>query len=908
MNGVKIIQHNVRNWKSYKITLSNQYNNLDADIILINSHCNVDNEPFKIFNYNTFQCNKNNENHAGAAIAIKKSIKFKLHDDFNTDLLAVTIETLQGPLTVGTAYIPPRQNYLNIIDYHKLLKFNNPVYFIGDLNAVHPSIGNTTANTRGNNLYHLISRGLCYHVGPNFPTYFSHNAATSPDIILRNHLAFYNVLSLPGPLTPSDHIPIIMTISANPIQIPIRPRLHFRKARWKEYKSHLLTVPTPTDPNPTTQEIDQHLQTWTDHITEASARFIPILSHRIIPGIKPNRHTLEIQQTYQHLKFEVLTHGPTLERNRAIIRLQHKLNLAYRTQYNANWDKIMSKLRIDRDPRTFWASIKKFSGNDAQQPTPYLKGDDGSFIHDEKGKEELFREHWSSIYGGADPEINNFSEDFVRNVERTVTNEYQHTISYNTGDLNRLSLQEFPPLTIENLLTAIKRLKHRAPGPSGITAMQIKHLPLNLKNFLLYIYNQCLSAGYFPSRLKLATLVFIPKGTSSQSSVKNFRPISLLEVQAKILDRILKERLYNSLELKNKINPRQHGFREFRGTATALAVFHETIAQKSARRMKIDVALRDVTKAFDKVWHVGLMYKLLQLQLPPPFIRILCSFLRGRAAQIRIGCTIGEPFSLHSGVPQGAVLSPILYGFYTHDLPPPAPNTDFIAYADDITQIISVPRNITDSTRAAIISINEFENQWKIQTNVSKFKIVNINRQKTENIFIQNNHLPYSTSGKVLGLQFSSYGYRSHITTRCSMARAQLKRIMRFKPLNVDIKLRLYKALVRSVLIYPPIPLHTIHRSPMLKLQAVQNKALRFIYDIKWDDFITSESLHLRADLKPINIVLHEQASKTWKTMQLVAPDTIDELLWPANLREHGRWRSSLTRALGPLPAPLYTY
>jgi hypothetical protein len=79
------------------------YNHIDPDIILINDHSITDtNNPLKKFNYNVHTCNKDNTINSGAAIAIKRHITYKLHDNFHTDMLAITIDTQEEPITIGT--------------------------------------------------------------------------------------------------------------------------------------------------------------------------------------------------------------------------------------------------------------------------------------------------------------------------------------------------------------------------------------------------------------------------------------------------------------------------------------------------------------------------------------------------------------------------------------------------------------------------------------------------------------------------------------------------------------------------------------------------------------------------------------------------------------------------------------
>jgi len=186
-------------------------------------------------------------------------------------------------------------------------------------------------------------------------------------------------------------------------------------------------------------------------------------------------------------------------------------------------------------------------------------------------------------------------------------------------------------------------------------------------------------------------MTLIPKPGTSGTTVKQKRPISLLNVDGKILDKILNRRLTAHLDDNDLQNDRQHGFRRNRGTQTALLTLHETISKHLGQRHQVDIACRDVTKAFDKIWHTGLKYKLTELGLHHCYVRTLCDYLTDRTASIKLGHYIGSNFDLETGVPQGACLSPTLFNIYVRDLPDPLPDTDYIQYADDVTQIIALP-------------------------------------------------------------------------------------------------------------------------------------------------------------------------------------------------------------------------
>ena len=466
------------------------------------------------------------------------------------------------------------------------------------------------------------------------------------------------------------------------------------------------------------------------------------------------------------------------------------------------------------------------------------------------------------------------------------------------------------------LTETINHRKQKAPGPTGLTAAHLKNLPENMLKFLLNIYNACLSIGYFPNKLKLAIMIFIPKGSASQHQVQNYRPISLLDSHGKILDNILNKRLTHFLEQNNKNNPRQHGFRAHRGTHTALATFYESLSNNVQNDTVTDIVLRDVAKAFDKVWHNGLKYKLHSLKLHPCFTKILCSFITDRTACIRLQHHTGPAFPLLSGVPQGACLSPTLYNFYTHDTPDPLHQHDYIAYADDITQIVSFDcnkanknrfRRIANQTESAISHINNFENKWKIKTNTNKFTIVPIHRNKHHQITVNNNPLQYTREGTVLGLTFGRYSIIPQVRKRKNLASSALTMLNRFRQLNPKNKLKLYKSLVLPSLIYPAVPFNTLSKTQFRQLQTTQNRALRFVTNTKFTEFVTSKSLHDRLKIDPINVTIHRQAQKTWTTMKTHLPATYNKLVEKYNPdRQKPRYQSSRTQAENEPPNPIY--
>ena len=115
--------------------------------------------------------------------------------------------------------------------------------------------------------------------------------------------------------------------------------------------------------------------------------------------------------------------------------------------------------------------------------------------------------------------------------------------------------------------------------------------------------------------------------------------------------------------------------------------------------------------------------------------KILCNFLDDRTAQIKMKNKLSEKFTLSSGAPQGSILSPTMYIFYTSDMPAPGGGVTNVLFADDVTQLIEYHHRSKQMTarrtERAILDVNNYERKWKIKTNQNKFKELPISVKKT---------------------------------------------------------------------------------------------------------------------------------------------------------------------------------
>ena len=873
---INVLQHNINNWNNKRFQLYNTYRHINPDIILLNDIGQA--AKVNLQGYYTYQKNKDNLVHGGVAISIKKQITHKIIDDFDSDMLGIEVSTILGPVIISTAYRPPAAPYLDVIDLNKIINTDTPSYFFGDLNANHPTLGYRTTNNAGTMINKLIQRNKITHLGPHFPTFINARCSSTPDIAFANKKAFHNYNITPGPQTSSDHTPIIIKISTNPIAIPIHTRFQYSRADWEGYQEQIQNNIPNISQQATKSEIDNTLKRLNRVITDAADNNIPKIKHRIIPGAKTTREIrllfIQLTNTYNHIRM----YGHSSQHAQILISLRREIATAYEIQQRLTWNELIQKMDLESDPKKFWSDFRRFKGTNHKR-MKHLTDDQNNKLTTNAEKHTYIHKHFSENIFEDNYDEPQFNELFKRNTDSYLQLRNEDILPYDNADLTRLN-QDFPPVTEDEVKHLILHTKQKAAGESGITAKHLKNLPTAAISSLTNIFNLTLSCGYFPKIFKKAIFILIPKPLKSQYRITNYRPISLLETHGKTLGRFLNHRLNHYMWLKDTYNTRQHGFRKDRGTHTALAYFYETISSKNYDKQHINTVLRDVSKAFDKVWHTGLKYKILKLNLHPCFTKILCGFLDDRTAAVRLGHSLGPPFNLFSGVPQGAVLSPTLYNLYTADTPNPTLNSEYVSYADDVSQIIfSMGAVLPKHTRKAIQTVNHFENKHRIKTNTNKFKIIPIGqRNRKPPISINGQNITYSNSGKILGLKYGRCSLVGHVTERINIARQALNKLYRFNNLSTKNKTKLYITTVRSVLMYPPVPLNTLSNTQMRRLQRVQNSATRFIANVRPTDRISSQSIHRRLNLEPINIVIHKQAQKIWENMKLTLPNMYNRI------------------------------
>ena len=206
---------------------------------------------------------------------------------------------------------------------------------------------------------------------------------------------------------------------------------------------------------------------------------------------------------------------------------------------------------------------------------------------------------------------------------------------------------------------------------------------------LLQLFNCCLEQGVFPRQYKLAqTRALLKSVDKDPTDPKTYRPISLLPVIGKVLEKLIAGRLSVIVNEHPKSSARQYGFRPRRSTEDAIVELNRIV---SATQGKYAVGLLfDISRAFDNVWWPSILSTLTERECPGNIYRLIQSYLTDRRASM-IGSTKSEVKNITKGCPQGSVLGPMLWNLIFDEAIDIAERSDNqpIAFADDLIVVVS---------------------------------------------------------------------------------------------------------------------------------------------------------------------------------------------------------------------------
>ena len=288
--------------------------------------------------------------------------------------------------------------------------------------------------------------------------------------------------------------------------------------------------------------------------------------------------------------------------------------------------------RMKKDPAYFFNYAKKFAKTKSEVG-PFID-DQGDLVSKKEDIVNMLKSQYESVY--STPDVNMKVEQPEEFFQHSEANEQLDSVVFDRMDV----------------LEALGKLSNKSsPGPDGIPSILLKKCRYGIVDGLLIVFQKIFSSGNIPVALKTAFVIPIHKGGSRASPV-NFRPVSLTSHIIKTLERVIRVSLVRHLELHEKINPNQHGFRHQRSCLSHLLAHHDQILSYLEEGHNVDSVYLDFSKAFDKVDIGILCHKLRDLGIHGKLGQWIHNFLTSREQYIVVNGTVSNVSHVTSGVPQ----------------------------------------------------------------------------------------------------------------------------------------------------------------------------------------------------------------------------------------------------------------
>ena len=268
-------------------------------------------------------------------------------------------------------------------------------------------------------------------------------------------------------------------------------------------------------------------------------------------------------------------------------------------------------------------------------------------------------------------------------------------------------------------------------GPDGLSNFLLKQLANVLKGPLTVVINKSLSRGEFPDLLKLARVVPLFKA-GEMELLDNYRPISLLPVMSKVLEKIVFQQLVEFLNINQVLYPRQYGFRRGHSTSDAVANLIGDVLKSFDDNLMVLSIFVDLRKAFDTVPHRLVWEKLEQIGVRDLELGWFKSYMSDRSQFVDLDGTQSDTQGCSDiGIAQGSLLGVLLFEIFINDLPKCLKHSQSILYADDTT-IYVIGRSLKClkmKLQKDLDHLNGWLSTNRLKLNVKKTKTLLFNKE-----------------------------------------------------------------------------------------------------------------------------------------------------------------------------------
>ena len=802
--------------------------NLKFDVIGISETWMKENSPVvQIPNY-SFLC-KGRQSKAGGGVGlyVKSDLDFTIRDDLSIDQavcdsLFVEIRQKHGKnIIIGVFYRAPNldsQNFLTAFDsiLDRLSKEKKMVYLMGDFNIdILQYAVNNVAQSMVNALYSNFHIPLIHR-----PTRVTRATATLLDNIFTNQFD----MSIGSGLLYcdiSDHLPVfqITTLHHPKTSInspPLRPYRLISPGNIDRFRHELTAFNWRDIIN--AKEVNEAYNLFEKRFYELYDKHFPLTSKRKTKTLKSWMNDSLLQSIrYKNRLYKQFLRKPSDENEKEYKKFRNDLNIQLKQakiQYFR--DKFLqSKGNINAT----WRIINSFIKEKSRVLNQVEINCKGELSSDNNIIADSFNDFFVNVGSSLASKIQSTDIDFkeylpnasVKSVFLSPTDEHEICQIVNTFKENKApGIDEFSPKVVKSVIDLIS-------------------VPL------CHIFNLSICEGVFPEKLKLAKVSPVFK-KGAKSDMSNYRPISVLSVFSKILERIVHKRVYSFLEKNEILYGNQFGFRKGLSTSMALLEFLNKVVDAFENNSFAMGIFIDLSKAFDTINHEILLTKLYNYGIRGIAYKWFFSYLKNRKQCTGFNNSQSDFLNITCGVPQGTLLGPLLFLLYVNDLPNSAPLFSFTLYADDTNLLYSnknLPKmyNIVNDNLEKICTWFKCN---KLSVNAKKCNYIvfrNSNRQielGDLHVRLNNDVIPRVDYTKFLGVfideKLTWKPHINYIQNKIAKNIGIVFRLSSFMPKHI---LRtLYCTLVLPYFSYCNIVWGSTYQSRLKKLCALQKKKL----------------------------------------------------------------------------------
>jgi hypothetical protein len=437
-------------------------------------------------------------------------------------------------------------------------------------------------------------------------------------------------------------------------------------------------------------------------------------------------------------------------------------------------------------PKKYWSLVKRIYGNKKGMGIPVIEvGDKHLNTSSEKALAftEFFQGHQTLDVpvGHQLPSLVTQTEQVLENISTT-------------------------PCEVKKILNSLELGK--AHGMDGISARLLKETADTICLPLSSLINVSFDTGKVPAMWKKANVSPVHK-KDSRSIIGNYRPISLLSIPAKVQERVVFRRLYSYLTDCDLLTPKNSGFKERDSAILQLINIVDKIYQALEAGKDVNMVFLDVSKAFDRVWHKGLVHKLKANGIGGHLLLWLEDYLTGREIRVVINGQDAPWAKTNAGVPQGSILGPLLFLVYINDIVADI-ESDINLFADDtsLLNVIDQLQTTFDTLNLDLQTLSDWACQWLVTFNATKTVSLHITKKRETGI-LPSLYLNGSTIKQVdshchLGVDLESkFTWETHIQ-RIAVKASKCVGLMRrtCRELPRECMENLYLTMVRPILEY----------------------------------------------------------------------------------------------------------